>query len=123
MTEDQISRGLRTTNRFTREPFEAVGPPANVETVIARLPTGGGGEPELWKLNRFYDVLAPDGADAGTAGEGGAAIESQWELHNLTADPEERTNRVTDEPATADRLRALLDAERAAKRLTPTHLR
>ena len=40
MTEDQISRGLRMTNRFTGEPFEPVGEPDKVESVIARLPTG-----------------------------------------------------------------------------------
>jgi arylsulfatase A-like enzyme len=118
MTEDEISRGLRTSNRFTGEPFEAVGPPAKVESVIARLETGADGAVELWKLNRYYDRLAPDGSDA-EPGDGEEPVASQWELHNLTVDPEERTNRAATEAAVADRLRALLDAERATKRLTP----
>jgi len=122
MTEDQISVGLRTRNRFTDEPYEAVGPPAKVESVIARLDTGTDGRVELWKLNRYYDELAPDGGDAGEAGEGGTPIESQWELHNLTTDPEERTDRAAADPAVTDRLRALLDAERSTKRRTPTHV-
>ncbi|MGZ4693250.1 MAG: sulfatase-like hydrolase/transferase [Acidimicrobiales bacterium] len=122
MTEDQISRGLRTSNRFTNEPFEAVGPPAKVESVIARLDTGADGRAELWKLNRYYDELAPDGSDAGENGEGATPVESQWELHNLTIDPEERTNRATTDSAVADRLRTLLDTERTTKRRTPTHV-
>jgi len=120
MTEDQISRGLRTTNRFSGEPFDAVGPPAKVESVVARLDTGADGGGELWKLNRYYDQLDPDGADAGTGGESGDPIASQWELHNLTTDPEERSNRASTDAAVADRLRTLLDAERTAKRLTPS---
>ncbi len=120
MTEDQISRGLRTTNRFTGEPFAPVAPPAKVESVIAHLETGAEGAVELWKLNRYYDEMAPDGSDAGEGGEGGAPVASQWELHNLTIDPEERTNVVVTDAAVTDRLRALLDAERSTKRLTPT---
>ena len=95
-------------------------PPAKVESVIARLDTGADGALELWKLNRYYDQLAPDGSDAGEGGDGGAPIASQWELHNLTADPEERTNVAGTDAAVTDRLRALLDVERASKRLTPT---
>ena len=87
--------------------------------MIARLDTGGGGAVELWKLIRYYDRLDPDGGDAEPS-DGEDPIASQWELHNLTADPEERTNRVATDAAVADRLRAVLDTERATKRLTPT---
>ena len=57
MTEDQISRGLRMTNRFTGEAFEPVGEPDKVESVITRLPTGRDGALELWKLNHYYERL------------------------------------------------------------------
>ena len=121
MTEDQISRGLRTTNRFTGEPFEAVGPPAKVESVIARLDTGADGGAELWKLNRYYDQLAPDGSDAGDGGDGGApdrVAVGAAQPHRRSRGAHEPRRSPT--PAVADRLRALLDVERATKRLTPT---
>jgi len=107
MTEDQISRGLTTTNRFTHEPFEPVAGPAKVESVIARVPSADD-TVELWKLNRYYDdVDVDDGVE--------------WELYNLTADPEERTNRVH-APAD-DEIRAhlvgLLASQRSVKRRSP----
>jgi hypothetical protein len=119
MTEDEISRGLRTRNRFTKEPFEPVGAPAKVESVIAGLDTGADGGTELWKLNRYYDRIDPDGADAGTGGEGGQPVASEWELHNLTLDPEERRNRAGDALDALSRMRSILDGEREAKRLLP----
>jgi hypothetical protein len=44
-----------------------------------------------------------------------------FELHNLTADPEERHNRVGDERHALSNLRSLLDSQREAKRLLPAH--
>ena len=41
-------------------------------------------------------------------------------MHNLTADPEERDNRVSDATAELSRLQSVLDSERDAKRLVPT---
>jgi arylsulfatase A-like enzyme len=101
MTEDEISRGARQENAFTHEPFAAVEPPACVESVIAVL------DGVLWKLNRYYD------AD-GRAGE-------EWELHDLTGDPEERVNRYGQTDAPSDELADLLDRARRGKRLTPRH--
>ena len=52
---------------------------------------------------------------------GGDEIESQWELHNLTLDPEERTDRSSLDAPVADQLREVLEAQRERKRLRPRH--
>ena len=114
MTEDEISKGLRMTNLFTGDTFEPVGDPGKVESVITRLPTGVDGALELWKLNHYYDRLH-DASD----------VESQWELHNLTADPEERTNLATvngDVAAVRTQLRTVLEETREKMRRTPQHV-
>ncbi len=110
MTEDEISRGLTTVNRFTQEPIQPVAAPAKVESVIARVDTAHGGH-ELWKLNRYYDQVEVD--------EG-----VEWELYNLTADPEERTNRAgsPDDAEMCRYLVGVLATQRLAKRRTPHHL-
>ncbi len=92
MTEDRISRGLRTKNRFTGEPFEPVAAPDKVESVIVRHAG------DLWKLNHYYDTLGQSGQTEAT--------ESAWELHNLTADPQERTNLSGDSETATVRARA-----------------
>jgi hypothetical protein len=98
---------------FTGEPFEPVGAPAKVEAVLTRLPTGVDHAPELWKLNHYYERL-----------DGTTEVDDQWELHNLSADPEERANRVgDDEIATVvTQLCAILDDTREAMRRTPQHV-
>ena len=113
MTEDQITMGLRQKNLFTGDPFDAVGEPGKVEAVITRLAAGGDDEPELWKCNHYYDRL-----------DDTSEIESQWELHNLTTDPEERTNLAaeTDAATVFARLRAELEQTRARVRRTPQHV-
>jgi arylsulfatase A-like enzyme len=125
MTEDEVSRGLRTTNRFTGEAFEPVGEPAKVESVLAPLPTGADGTRELWKLNHYYDRLDEWQAAHGYVANpfAPAAAEEQWELHNLSADPEERDNRAGAADATSvmSRLLTVLEQEREAKRLVPSH--
>lgn len=124
-TEDQISRGLRHTNRFTGETFEPVGPPANVESVIAELPDPDGGA-RLWKLSHYYDRLdewedahpPPSGTSRPAPAE---PVEPQWELYDLTADPEERVNRWTSPDAPAPVVEALLSSVRNDRRLAPRH--
>jgi Sulfatase len=113
MTEDQITMGLRTVNLFSGEPFDPVGEPSKVESVITHLPTGEAGARELWKYNRYYDQL-----------DGSSEIADEWELHNLTVDPEERANLIADAGAAPalDQLRTLLDDTRSAKRRTPEHV-
>jgi arylsulfatase A-like enzyme len=108
MTEDEISRGLNDTNRFTHEPYEHVTAPCKVESVIATVATGSDGNDELWKLNRYYDVVDVDDG-------------VEWELYNLTVDPEERTNRagVAADAEICTHLVGVLAAQRLAKRRTP----
>ncbi len=121
MTEDDVTRGLTQTNVLTGEPFDPVPPPSNIESVVAPLPTGPGGEDELWKLNRYYDRLDGWDAEHGIAPDpfAGPAAEVELELHNLTADPEERTNRAATDPGTLRTLSTVLESERDRKRLVP----
>ena len=49
----------------------------------------------------------------------GPVAEPFFEMHNLTADPEERHNRVDDAPDALSRLQTILDRERDAKRRLP----
>ncbi len=107
MTEDQVTRGLGMNNLFTGEPFEPVGEPGKVESVIVHHAG------DLWKLSHYYDSLdEPD------------RTESQWELHNLTVDPEERTNLAGDTanaPVRAQ-LTTVLERTRDRVRRTPEHV-
>jgi hypothetical protein len=120
MTEDEISRGMRHVNRFTGVEFEPVAEPCKVESVIATLPTGDGGAPELWKLNHYYDRLEEWDAEHGLVPDPGApAVEHEWELHNLSVDPEERDNRVDTAGPVVDTLTATLGRVRDASRRVP----
>ena len=109
MTEDQISRGLRTKNRFTGEPFEPVAA-AGQGRVGHRASHR---RASLWKLNHYYDTLEQPGQTEAT--------ESAWELHNLSADPEERTNLAGDSETATVRaqLTTVLEQTRATARRTP----
>jgi len=123
MTEDEVSRGLRSMGIVTRETFEPVGAPAKVESVIARLATGSGGADELWKLNQYYDRLV-DWEEAHGIPQNPflpAPADPEWELYNLTADPEERTNQAATGATPMSPLRDLLASERDAKRRLPSH--
>ena len=122
MTEDDVTRGVTQVNILNGTPFEPVTPPTNIESVITSLPTGDGRcrrvvevEPLLRaprrlvrerKASRRIPFLPP-------------AAEPQWELHNLTVDPEERHNRAHDDVATLSTLQSVLETERDAKRLIP----
>jgi arylsulfatase A-like enzyme len=121
MTEDDVTRGLTQTNILTGAPFDPVAPPINIESVLSMLPTGDGGVPELWKLNHYYQRLDDWYAAQGVLPNPflPPAVESDWELHNLTVDPEERRNRAGDEPVALSKMQAVLEAERDAKRRIP----
>ncbi len=121
MTEDQVSQGLSQANVLTGEPFEAVGPPSCIESVVTTLPTGADGAAELWKLNHYYERLDEWDAAHGIPADPFAAPAAapELEMHNLTLDPEERRNLVRDEPETLSRLRSILDDQREQKRLLP----
>ena len=122
MTEDDISRGITQTSIISGDPYEAVGAPSRVESVIAALPTADGGANELWKLNHYYERL--DDWDAAhrlpTNPFAPPAAEPFFELHNLSADPEERRNQAADAPDALSRMQSLLESERDSKRLVPT---
>ena len=122
MTEDDVTRGVTQVNVLSGTPFEPVTPPVNIESVLATLPTGEGGVQELWKLNHYYERLDDWYASQGVAPNpfSRPAAESQWELHNLTVDPEERDNQAADDRATMSNMKSVLEAERDAKRLIPT---
>jgi arylsulfatase A-like enzyme len=125
MTEDDVSRGLSRLGMVSGLEYEPVPYPSHVESVIAALPTGtaDGAAEELWKLNHYYERLDEFDRAHGLKAHPFAAppADSVWELHNLTADPEERRNRAADADA-ADVLRDLqgvLDEQREAKRRLP----
>jgi hypothetical protein len=121
LTEDEVTRGATQVNVLTGEPFPAVDAPTCVESVVATLPTGDGRAEELWKLNHYYERLDEWNADHGIPADPFAApaAEPAWELHNLTADPEERTNLAAGDVDALRSMRTVLDQERDAKRLVP----
>jgi arylsulfatase A-like enzyme len=121
MTEDAITSGHSQRNVLTGEPFDALRPPACIESVVAELPTGAEGGRELWKLNHYYERLDEWHEARGIAPPPGSgpAAEPAWELHNLTADPEERRNRADDAPEARRAMVGLLEEQRDAKRLLP----
>ena len=119
-TEDQISQGLRTTNRFTNEPFTPVGPPANVESVIAPLPGDSDGG-HLWKLSHYYERLDDWDTAHGLQVPATEPAAAQWELYDLDADPEERVNLAESPDAPVATLQAVLAATRSERRLAPVH--
>ncbi len=121
MTEDDVTRGVTQVNILNGTPFDPVPPPINIESVLTTLPTGEGGARELWKLNHYYERLDEWNAAQGIAPNPflGPAADSDWELHNLTVDPEERHNRAFDDPASVSSMRSVLETERDAKRRIP----
>jgi arylsulfatase A-like enzyme len=122
MTEDDVTRGLNHSNLLTGKDFTPVSQPSNIESVITTLPTGDGGTPELWKLNHYYERLDEWNAAQGITPNPFAApaAEPVFEMHNLTADPDERHNRVSDAAAELSQLQSILESERDAKRLVPS---
>ena len=121
MTEDDVTRGITQANVLTGAHYDPIAPPVFIESVVGSLPTGAEGSPELWKLNHYYERLDEWNAERGIAPNpfAGPAAESEWELHNLTSDPEERNNQTSDAPAALSKMKTLLETERDAKRRTP----
>jgi hypothetical protein len=122
MTEDDVSRGISEQNILTGKTYEPVPYPSKVESVITSLPTGADGADELWKLNHYYERLDDWNAAHGIPKNPflGAPAEPLFELHNLTTDPEERHNRVSDDAAALSQMQSALDTQREAKRLLPS---
>jgi len=120
MTDDDVTSGSSQHNLFTGVPFDAVEMPSRIESVIASLPTGADGPPELWKLNHYFERLDGWEAENGVAPATAAPTETFWELHNLTADPEERYNVAAERGDVLTGMQNLLSSERDAKRLVPS---
>ena len=80
------------------------------------------GRGELWKLNHYYERLDDWNADHGIRPNPFAppAAEPVFEMHNLTADPEERHNRVADAAHELSQLQSILTSQRDEKRLVPS---
>ncbi len=98
MTEDDVGRGLTPVSIVSGKEYEPVPYPSHVESVITALPTGDDGAAEVWKLNHYYERLDEFDEAHGLPVNPFAPppADSAWELHNLTADPEERRNRAAD---------------------------
>ncbi len=114
MTEDQISRGLHNSGLVSGESYEAVPPPAAIETVVAVV------DGSLWKLNRYYSTEVHDAAPREQGVVPGAAGPEDWELHNLSDDQGERTNRMSETGAPIAAMRETMATVRAERRLVPT---
>ena len=123
MTEDDISRGLQARNVLTFEAFDPVDAVSKVESVVTTLPTGEGGAAELWKCNHYYERIDDWYAEHGVATNPFAAPAGEpfFELHNLTRDPEERTNVAGVDADALAQMQTVLDEQRDAKRLLPRH--
>ena len=121
MTDDDVARGTTQKNILTGEAFGAIEQPKRVECVVAALPTGVDDAHELWKLNHYYERLDDWDAAHGIPKNpfAGPPADPRFELHNLTADSEERQNRADDATDVLRRMQAVLDAQRDAKRLVP----
>ena len=121
MTEDNPTKGSTQVNIITGVPFDAIGQASNIESVITTLPTGPGQTEELWKLNHYYERLDDWYEDKGFSKNPYLAPPADpiFELHNLTADPEERHNLAGARQEVLSQLRTQLGAQRDAKRLVP----
>ena len=125
MTEDDVGRGLTTTNMFTGDAVRTGSVPFACRVGHHRAADGPRraaraveAEPLLRaarRIRRRARASRPTPSPRPPA-------ESDWELHNLTADPEERHNRASDERDVFGNLQGVLEAQRDAKRRVP-HLR
>ena len=71
---------------------------------------------------RYIEVDPPHrGHGVATSPSAGKAAEPLFEIHNLTVDAEERHNRVGDAPEALSRVQSILETEREARRLLPSH--
>ena len=121
MTEDDVTRGVTQVNILNGQALRA-GRPADQHRVGDHVAAHrDGGAQELWKLNHYYERLDDWYAAQGVAPNPflPAAAEPEWELHNLTVDPEERHNQAATSPATLSAMQSVLERQRDAKRLIP----
>jgi len=148
MTDDQPFKSTSAISVLGTA-YEPVNQPNCVETVVAYLPSGVGGALEKWKYSRYWDNpqywSTPNVQDVRTfvpgqyntpgervavttvkslnPGQGETAPPpDEFELYNVTRDPAEMLNLygVAEHQPRLRALQAILDAERASKRLEPT---
>jgi Sulfatase. len=148
MTDDQPFKSTSAISVLGTA-YEPVNQPNCVETVVAYLPSGVGGAMEKWKYSRYWDNpqywSTPNVQDVRTfvpgqyntpgervavttvkslnPGQGETAPPpDEFELYNVTRDPAEMLNLygVAEHQPRLRALQAILDAERASKRLEPT---
>jgi arylsulfatase A-like enzyme len=121
MTEDDVGRGLTPVSIVSGQAYQPVPNPSHVESVITTVPTGTDDGAQLWKLNHYYERLDEFDQAHGLPMNPfePPPAEDAWELHNLTADPEERKNRATDAADVLRVLQGVLDEQREAKRRVP----
>jgi choline-sulfatase len=139
MTDDEPTRGSQQV-AFNGEMYASVVAPAHLETVVAQLPTGAKGALEQWKYTRYFDNpdfwSEPGVQDVQTMIDGNmndpgtktasttvktSPVPDQVEVYNVTRDPTEMQD-LSEDPAAAGtvrQLKALLAAQRKAKRLEP----
>ena len=123
MTEDDITRGLNQTNLLTGKPFAAGRSPSNIESVIATLPDRrrrDAGAVEAQPLLRTSRRMERRPRASRRTRSPPPAAEPVFEMHNLTADPEERHNRAGDAAHELGQLQSVLAAQRDEKRLVPS---
>ena len=111
MTEDDISRGLHQANMFTGEPLRAGRVPVHKSSRWSpaphRTPTGRRAL-EAQPLLRAARRLGRPRASPRIPSPGPAIEPTFFELHNLTADPEERQNLAGDDGVPLEELRTVL---------------
>jgi arylsulfatase A-like enzyme len=139
MTDDEPSKGSNQEN-FTGFAYTSVRQPNHLETVVATVQTPAG--PQLWKYTRYFDnpqfwnkpctsddvphLEVFDEADLCDTVRKFVPVPDQYELYNLTADPNETLNFAfgPNQTAESEQVRAImaatLDDQRAQKRLYPT---
>lgn len=148
MTDDNVTKGLNQVS-FTGQPYNSVKQPTHIETVIAKLPTGGDKKLEIWKFSRYFDNPQfwsnPGVSDQVTEVENQIPIDGQltitvskvttrtqpvpdqYELYNVTKDPIEKENLANSAHSTAETkkiqsiMNKLLFEQCQQKRLAPTY--
>jgi arylsulfatase A-like enzyme len=116
MTSDDVSRGLRQITG--RRHWTSVIPPNQIETIVVEL-VG-----RTWKYSRYYQeksslseyISNPEMEDFI---EEYNDVPDQYEMYDLSNDPIEAVNLAGRSHAMEATLRAILDAQRAQKALTP----
>jgi arylsulfatase A-like enzyme len=117
MTRDNVLEGDSGASGLARRLKRTVNPPAllrirvpphvgsNFEGLVVRVEDAAGGAGHLWKLVRTFDDpgtwTEPGVRHLAANGFGGeayrmSALDDQWELYDLTADPTEASNRWPD---------------------------